>query len=113
MDEERICSQCGYDLGGLRHFGQCPECGQDFDATTGLGLVTESKASRRFERGDRFAKRLRTLFFIALAVGIVALALATYHFGAGGAPCLASGLVLGGFCLFAALTSYLCEPAKR
>ena len=33
------CSECGYDLSGLRHFGQCPECGNRFNIERWEGVA--------------------------------------------------------------------------
>lgn len=38
--EFRICSGCGYDLGGHNEAGQCPECGRPFSTAA---LVEEWK----------------------------------------------------------------------
>ena len=74
------CANCGYDLQGLSPQGRCPECGQPFDVTTGLGIVEASPLSRRNEAGDavvfwfKFGS-LAGLGLLSLAIGsILALA---------------------------------------
>ncbi|MFW6060164.1 MAG: hypothetical protein ACODAQ_08275 [Phycisphaeraceae bacterium] len=70
-DSSTHCTACGYDLSGLGWQGECPECGQHFDRTTGQG-VRSARLTDRYERGDRLARRLRTILLAALAATLLA-----------------------------------------
>ncbi|MEM0915574.1 MAG: hypothetical protein AAGB29_13235 [Planctomycetota bacterium] len=66
-----FCAECGYELTGLNHAGQCPECGAAFDVGSGIGV--SSGVSRRNERGDLLMKRIRTIVLALITLGIVGL----------------------------------------
>ena len=67
------CTNCGYDLQGLRPQGRCPECGQPFDVTTGLGLREVSPLSRRNEAGDTVVFWFKFGSLVGLALVVLAI----------------------------------------
>lgn len=64
------CSECGYELAGLGEHGECPECGNPYDITSGLGVSTSK--TRKHDRGAKVAARLRTVMLFLLMLGILA-----------------------------------------
>ena len=66
----KTCNECGYELAGLGEHGACPECGNPYDASTGLGVATGR--TRRNERGAKLVARLRTVMLLLLTLCILA-----------------------------------------
>lgn len=67
----RTCSNCGYDLTGIKGLrGVCPECGGFWDVMTGKGLGAARSESR--QRTDRIVARIRTASIAAFGLMILA-----------------------------------------
>ncbi len=69
------CLGCDYDLLGLAPAGKCPECGQEYDLASGMGVKSEAAAA--MERGDRIV-----LWFkvgVLGGLGVVAMAVGGYN----------------------------------
>ena len=65
------CAECGYDLSGLRRSGECPECGAHFDLISGRGVRTQSRAAEKHHRGERLARRMRTVLLVVAAIMVL------------------------------------------
>lgn len=53
LNEKVRCSGCGYDLAGLSGAGRCPECGNEYDTDSHLGVTRRSAVMEAHARGDR------------------------------------------------------------
>jgi hypothetical protein len=99
------CSKCNYDLAGLPGAGNCPECGQRYWITRGVGI---GKGETATTRGSRLLRRIRTILIAGAAVLVVAvgfivqLTLKTKN-------AISTGLGVGGLLMICAVLSYALE----
>ncbi len=102
-----MCSGCGYELTGLAVRGYCPECGQEYDASSGIGLT--SHFSARHARGAFIVARIRTIVLALVAVAIFGLGvLASVMMQNAVRPLVIASLIAGVVAL-AAVASFLYE----
>ena len=101
------CVSCGYDLTGLDPRGRCPECGQDYDVSSGTGLT--SHFSARYARTSFILARIRTVVLGVLTLLVLAAGLlATMWMQSGSRPLVVS-MVFAGVLGMAAIASFMYE----
>ena len=68
--ETYICNRCNYNLTGLPAESKCPECGAAYSTRALLGVKVPEQG---YAKGERIARRVRTIIFAVLAVGFLIL----------------------------------------
>ena len=101
---DQHCRKCDYDLTGLQRAGRCPECGEAYDADGGYGL---RRTTDGIARGERLARRLRTLAFVAAV--LVLLTCSGIAMAGGKQTVMLTMLVFALVAVLCAITSYLYE----
>ncbi len=87
------CSNCGYDLGGLRVAGHCPECGQAYDRQSRLGITSD--VSKAMRRGDALLFWVGICFVVLLSVLLVGAGYVLSLYSSNPLAPLSVGLTLG------------------
>jgi hypothetical protein len=99
------CDKCGYDLAGLPGAGHCPECGQRYWITRGIGIGKRETAE---SRGSRLLRRVRTIALGAAAL-LAAVAGLVVQLALKKKNALLTGAGIGGLLLLCAVMSYALE----
>jgi len=104
--ESYHCLRCSYDLRGLPDTGKCPECGNPYSIRSLLGVKVPEPG---YARGERLARRIRTILIGALALSILTCSGVVSLVVSRPDRAWAIGGLLAVVCLLAAVTSYVYE----